>query len=90
MSALTLGGGPLNSEYMSTLDRAEIRTEMASRERRALEVGRRQSDREIETLQSRLRLARNLLSQAINHIESGMHTEQELTALTMGLEVITE
>lgn len=91
--SLTIDGAPVDStlrvpDYRSTLEKAEAATDIAMRERRALHRGRRESDMEIAILNTRLNLAGDLLRDAIKMIESGMHTEQELTALKMGVEVI--
>lgn len=78
----------LNTEFCRVTDKAEMVCEIAQRERIARNAGRRESDREIETLRDNLRLAHSLLSKAISVIDGGKITVQEMTALRMGLEII--
>ena len=80
--------GPLISEYRRVSDRADIACEISQRERIARNAGRRESDREIEALRDKLRLAANLLSEAIGYAQGKPFTAQQMTALEIGLEVI--
>jgi hypothetical protein len=87
--SLTLDGYVIAGvDFRDTLDKAEKICERSQIERRARDQGRRESDLEIQALRENLRLAGNLLNRAIDHMESGMHTEMELNTLRLGLEVI--
>lgn len=74
--------------YAEIMDKATSLIAVNEANRRGLEYGRRESDRELEALRDNLRLACNLLSKAIRMAEGAEFTEQDMTALKMGLEVI--
>lgn len=73
---------------MDALERAEALANQAATERRWREAGRRESDRELQALRDRLRLAGNLLAEAIGYVQGKDFSEQQLTALEIGLEVV--
>lgn len=73
---------------MDALERAESLANQAATERRWREAGRRESDRELQALRDRLRLAGNLLAEAIGYAQGKDFSEQQLTALEIGLEVV--
>lgn len=73
---------------MDALERAESLANQAATERRWREAGRRESDRELQALRDRLRLAGNLLAEAIGYVQGKDFSEQQLTALEIGLEVV--
>lgn len=73
---------------MDALERAEALANQAATERRWREAGRRESDRELQALRDRLRLAGNLLAEAIGYVQGRDFSEQQLTALEIGLEVV--
>lgn len=74
--------------YATVMDNAQAIIAVNEANRRGLEAGRRESDREREVLRDNLRLACNLLSKAIQMAEGGEFTEQDMTALKLGLEVL--
>lgn len=74
--------------YAEIMDKATSLIAVNEANRRGLEAGRREADREREVLRDNLRLACNLLSKAIDMAEGGEFTEQDMTALKLGLEVL--
>lgn len=74
--------------FRTTVERAESIANQAATERRWREAGRRESDRELQALRDRLRLAVNLLAEAIGYVQGKEFSEQQLTALEIGLEVV--
>ena len=74
--------------FRTTVERAESLANQAATERRWREAGRRESDRELQALRDRLRLAGNLLAEAIGYVQGKDFSEQQLTALEIGLDVV--
>lgn len=74
--------------FSATVERAESLANQAATERRWREAGRRESDRELQAMRDRLRLAGNLLAEAIGYVQGKDFSEQQLTALEIGLDVV--